>query len=238
MNLLILSDVHANPWALHAVLNDAGPFEHVLFAGDAVNYGPDPRAVTARLRELGAIGVCGNHDHAVAWSSDPRASAAKQPLALAMRGWTRGQLDAADIAWLARLPLHRSVKFDSTSFALYHATPRDPLSDYSLVPTVSDATLSEIVAGVDAQVLIVGHTHLPFVRRSGRVRVVNPGSVGQPLDGDPRASYALWENGEINLRRVTYDVDSAAAALEPVDLPIEMRSRLVETLRRGAVSRE
>lgn len=238
MKLLIVSDTHANPWALDAVLNDAGSVDHVLFAGDAVNYGPDPRSVIARLRELGAIGVCGNHDHAVAWSTDPRASAAKQPIALAMRDWTRGQVDAADVAWLARLPLHLTVKIDATSFALYHATPRDAMFDYSLVPTVGDAYLGEIVGGVDADVLVVGHTHLPFVRQSERVRVVNPGSVGQPLDGDPRASYALWQDGEINLRRVAYDVDSAAAATERVDLPAEMRGSLIETLRRGRVISE
>lgn len=99
MSLLIVSDIHANPWALDAVLKDAGPVEHVLFAGDAVNYGPDPQSVIARLRTLGAIGVCGNHDQAVAWSTDPRASASKQAIALSMRDWTRTQLDAADIAW-------------------------------------------------------------------------------------------------------------------------------------------
>lgn len=237
MKLLIVSDIHANPWALDAVLKDAGSVDHVLFAGDAVNYGPDPRPVIARLRELGAIGVCGNHDHAVAWSTDPRASTAKQPIALAMRDWTRGQLNGADIAWLARLPLHLTVKIEDTSFALFHATPRDSLSDYSLVPTVSDAYLSEIVAGVDADVLVVGHTHLPFARECGRLRIVNPGSVGQPLDGDPRAAYALWQDGEIRSRRVAYDIDAATDAIDRIELPPETRTVLMETLLRGRVER-
>lgn len=238
MKLLIVSDIHANPWALDAVLRDAGSVDHVLFAGDAVNYGPDPRSVIGRLRALGAIGVCGNHDHAVAWSTDPRASASKQPIALSMRDWTRTQLDAADIAWLARLPLHLTVKIDGATFALYHATPRDPLFDYSLVPTLDEARIREIVAGVDADVLIVGHTHLPFTRQVGRLRIVNPGSVGQPLDGDPRAAYAMWQDGEFSLRRVTYDIDAATQALERIELRPETRIRLIETLRRGRVISE
>jgi putative phosphoesterase len=238
MKLLIVSDIHANPWALDAVGADAGAVDHVLFAGDAVNYGPDPRSVIARLRELGAIAVRGNHDHAVAWSTDPRASAAKQPIALAMRGWTRQQLDAADIAWLARLPLHLTVKIGATDFALFHATPGDPLFDYRFVPTLDDAQTSGFVAGVDADVLVLGHTHLPFVQRQKLLTIVNPGSVGQPLDGDPRASYALWQDGEIDLRRVAYDIDSAARAIERVELPTEMRAALVETLCRGVAPHE
>lgn len=234
MRLLIVSDIHANTWAFDAVLADAGPVDHLLFAGDAVNYGPDPRAVIARLRELDAIAVCGNHDHAVAWSTDPRANAAKQAIALAMRGWTRRQLDAVEIAWLARLPLHLTVKLDAARFALCHATPRDPLFDYRFVPTLDDGQAREIVAGVDADILVVGHTHLPFLRRLGRLQIVNPGSVGQPLDKDPRASYALWQDGEINLRRVAYDIDSAARAIERLELPAETRATLVETLRRGS----
>ncbi|MBI5863876.1 MAG: metallophosphoesterase family protein [Planctomycetes bacterium] len=184
------------------------------------------------------IAVCGNHDHAVAWSTDPRASAAKQPIALAMRGWTRQQLDATDISWLARLALHLTVNIGATNFALYHATPRDPLFDYRFVPTLDDGEVNEIVGGVDADVLVVGHTHLPFVRRQRQLTIVNPGSVGQPLDGDTQASYALWQDGEINLRRVAYDIDSAARAIERVELLAEMRAALVETLRCGFAPHE
>jgi predicted phosphodiesterase len=87
--LLLVSDLHANPWALDAVLADAGAVDHVLCAGDLLNYGPEPRAALARVRSMNATVVQGNHDAAVARGSDPRASTAKQCLALAMRDWTR-----------------------------------------------------------------------------------------------------------------------------------------------------
>lgn len=213
MKVLIISDVHANPWALNAVLQDAGRVDHVLCAGDMVSYGADPRATVAALRERGVIAVRGNHDHAVASGADPKASPAKQPVALTMRDWTRSQLDAAAIAWLARLPLHLTWEVGGTRFAVVHATPRDPLYDYHLRPDASSEFIGELTAGIDTDILVVGHTHWPLLRACGDLQIVNPGSVGQPLDGDPRAAYAVWEDGEISLRRAEYDQAAALAAL-------------------------
>lgn len=87
MRLLIISDIHANPWALSAVASDAGPVDAILCAGDFVNYGPDPAPVISWVRSQGVIAVRGNHDHAVAFNADPKASPTKQLLALAMRDW-------------------------------------------------------------------------------------------------------------------------------------------------------
>jgi hypothetical protein len=120
MKVLIISDVHANLWALRAVVHDAGPVDYVLCAGDIVSYGPDPRATLDSLRAQAVIAVRGNHDHAVATRADPQASPAKQPLALAMRDWTRSQLEPADITWLTRLPLrltHEAVELRAEHIA-------------------------------------------------------------------------------------------------------------------------
>ncbi|HEY3245124.1 MAG TPA: metallophosphoesterase family protein [Phycisphaerae bacterium] len=233
MRILMLSDIHANPWAFDAVLGDAGTVDHLLFAGDAVNYGPDPRAVIARLQKRGAISVRGNHDHAVAYVADPRASAAKQSLALAMRDWTRAQLDAGQRTWLARLPLHLIWEIGGVRMALYHGTPHGPLFDYEFVPNLPPRRVKELVCGVEADLLVLGHTHLPFVRPCGHLTIVNPGSVGQPLDGDPRAAYAVWQDGHITLGRVAYDVDAAADALDQTELRPEQRDALSATLRTG-----
>jgi putative phosphoesterase len=222
MRLLILSDVHANPWALDAVGRDAGAVDHILCAGDCVNYGLAPGIVVGWLREHGAIAVRGNHDHAVAFHADPRASPAKQALALAMRDWTRRQLGDDDLLWLTRLPVSLHWELDGTRFVITHATPLEPLYDYRLTPELRDAMLDKIIGHLEADVLIVGHTHLPMMRRHGRLSIVNPGSVGQPLDGDPRASYAIWEDGRVTLRRVEYDLASPLDALSrlPLDAPI------------------
>lgn len=236
MRILMLSDVHANPWALAAVERAGGRFDEVLFAGDAVNYGPRPREVIAWLREKRAICARGNHDHAIAFETDPRASEAKQPLALAMRDWTRQQLSPEDLRWLADLPLTNERKIDGVTFAVCHATLADPLFDYRFTPTASAWLLDEIAAGIQADALVLGHTHLPLIRsRNGSV-VVNPGSVGQPLDGDPRAAFALWEDGRAVLQRAEYDVAAAMAAVRELPLKADQVEALVHMLRAGRIA--
>lgn len=235
MRVLIISDVHANVWALRAVLHDAGAVDHVLCAGDSVNYGPDPRATLDTLRAQGVVAVRGNHDQAVAWATDPRASPAKQPLALALREWTRSQLEPTDSAWLVRLPLRLTWEIAGTRFALLHATARDPLYDYRLRPDAPTELFREATAGVDAEVLVLGHTHWPLVRACGDLHVVNPGSVGQPLDGDPRAAYAIWQDGEMTLRRAAYDQTRMLAAVDRLPIDPPLRDTLGHILRRGRI---
>ena len=236
MRVLILSDIHANPWALRAVEADAGSVDRILFAGDAVNYGPAPGACVDWLDRHGVIGVRGNHDHAVAFAVDPKASPAKEPLALAMRDWTRDQLDPIQAGWLLKLPRKLDCHLAGMKFVLVHGTPVDPLYDYRLQPGVSERLLDELLAGVKANVLVVGHTHLPLLRRHGDLIVVNPGSVGQPLDGDPRAAYAVWEDGAMMLHRVEYDRAEALTRLSSLPLPAPITEEVTRTLRRGAVA--
>lgn len=174
MRILIGSDIHANPWAIHAVERDAGAVDHVLCLGDCVNYGPDPRGVIAWLQDQHAVTVRGNHDHAVANLSDPKANPAKQSLALAMRDWTRDQLDQADLDWLTELPLSLTLELAGTCFSLIHASPSDPLYDYRVTPQASDDLLQEITSPIHADVLLMGHTHLPFHRRLRNLEIVNP----------------------------------------------------------------
>jgi putative phosphoesterase len=237
MRILIVSDIHANPWALDAVERSCGPCDPVLFAGDAVNYGARPREVVAWLRGHAAVAVRGNHDHAVAFSADPRAAASKQSIALAMRDWTRGQLSAEDRHWLGELPLTLEREFAGVTFGLCHATPADPLFDYSVTPTSSDRLLSTITDRMKADVLVLGHTHLPMVRYRGSSILVNPGSVGQPLDGDPRVAYAVWEDRNVSLRRAEYDIEAAIGALRDVPLRPAEREVLARTLRTGRIEK-
>lgn len=233
MRILVISDVHANSWALRAAVRDAGPVDHVLCAGDTISYGPDPRGALDLLRDCGVIAVRGNHDQAVASGADPRASPAKQPLALALRDWTRSALEPADVAWLARRPIRMVWEGGGTRFAVVHATPRDPLYDYRLRPDAPEDFVREVTAGTDADVLVVGHTHWPLLRTQGRLQIVNPGSVGQPLDGDPRAAYAVWEDGRISLRRVTYEQAPVLAALSRLPIERPLRDALGKLLRRA-----
>lgn len=236
MRILILSDIHANPWALAAVEQDAERFDHVICAGDTVNYGPAPGATVAWLRQRGAIVVRGNHDHAVAFHADPKASPAKQPLALAMRDWTRAQLGPTELSWLARLPLSVQWEISGVLFAVTHATPIDPLYDYRMTPRGCDAILSEVAGKVEADVLVMGHTHFPLVCRHGNLQIVNPGSLGQPLDGDVRAPYVLWEDGVIHARRVQYDMEPLLGALRQLPVDAAVRDDLVAMLQQASIS--
>lgn len=233
MRILLISDVHANPWALNAVLSDAGDVDHVIFAGDSVNYGPAPVEALVILRRLEPTVVQGNHDAAVSQGTDPRASPGKQPIALAMRNWTKDQVNSDDLAWLRALPTTDSFTAGKTRFQVVHATPRDHLYDYRLTPRVDQELIREFIDGISASVLVVGHTHLPFVRQFNGITLVNPGSVGQPLDGDPRASYAIWENGHTKLARVHYDRAQALSALDQLPVPVAMIATLQNILLHG-----
>jgi putative phosphoesterase len=236
MRILIVSDIHANPWALAAVEKDAGQFDHVVCSGDTVNYGPAPGVAVTWMRERGAIAVRGNHDHAVAFHADPKASPAKQPLALAMRDWTRAELSPGEITWLARLPLRVHWEIGGAHFEVTHATPIDPLYDYRLTPQSCDAILDEVAHNVRADVLVVGHTHFPLVRRHGGLQIVNPGSLGQPLDGDVRAPYALWQDGVIHLRRAEYNMTPVLNAIGQLPVDAAVRDDLMVMLQEASIS--
>lgn len=226
MRILILSDLHGNTWALEAILRAAGPVEAVLFAGDAVNYGPSPRGVLAWLRRAGAVAVRGNHDHAVAFGGDPKAAPRKALLAQACLDWTRKALRPEDLAYLRSLPLYAVWAADHTRFALVHGSLQDPLYDYRLDPQAGEEALLEAAESLRAEVVVFGHTHLPFVRRIGRKLFVNPGSAGQPLDGDPRASFALYEGGEVRLYRVGYNLEGLLEALKVLPLEAQLKEEL------------
>lgn len=233
MRVLILSDVHANPWALRAIEADAGDVDRVIFAGDAVNFGPDPAACIRWLDAHGATRVRGNHDHAVAFAVPPRSAPSKRALALVMRDWTRGQLSPEEIGWLIALPKTAAFEIAGARFSLVHGTPLDPLYDYRLQPGISEDLLEELVGSIVADFLIVGHTHLPLLRSHKSLRILNPGSAGQPLDGDPRAAYAIWRDGAIELRRVAYDQRELIVALGALPLSKSHTDDLIYILQRG-----
>jgi protein phosphatase len=140
-------------------------------------------------------------------------------------------LSEEDKHFLRDLPLTASVERDQRRFFLCHATPSDPLFAYC--PPDSRAWVDEIAA-VDADVILVGHTHLPFVRRIGNRTVVNPGSLGQPKDGAPDASYAVWQDGEFTLRKMKYPVDRTVAKIADLPLPTEITAALRHLLETGS----
>jgi predicted phosphodiesterase len=234
MKLLILSDIHANWPALQAVIAAEPNVDGVICLGDLVNYGPHPVECVnwARKNVSPDWIVQGNHDRALGSNEDPRCSAPFRELAATMQTYTAARLDASAKSWLAGLPLTRTLNIGNARCFLCHAIPSDPLYGYLQAKEPRVRWESEVKVAGSPDFLLIGHTHHPHISFINSTLVVNPGSVGQPKDGAPGASYALWDNGEVKLRRATYDMqvvvrDLATAAPEPV------ARQLAQTIRTG-----
>jgi len=197
------------------------------------SYGPHPREVVDFVRHRATLVVRGNHDNALTRGVDCRCAPASKPLAEATRAVHRTLLSGAELQWLGGLPLTASLREGGRTFYAVHASPRDHLFRYTIVPTAPYAHVQRQVSGVKADYVLLGHTHFPMVRRAGRRLVVNPGSVGQPRDGDPRAAYALIEDGEVTLKRAAYDVERTVGDLERLPLEPAVVERLSAILRAG-----
>ena len=200
MKILLVADIHSNWPALRAIDET---FDVCLFAGDLVDYGTDPVPCIEWARENVHSGVRGNHDHAVAQRIPVRKKSGLSRLAAFTRPQHWDVLRPPHLKYLARLPVTRRVVLDETTFYLVHATPRDPFDEY--LKEDEDGWL-ERLQDVQADFVCVGHSHTPFSIDLGETTVINPGSVGQPRDGDPRASYCIIEDGVVSLRRVEYDI--------------------------------
>jgi putative phosphoesterase len=226
----VLSDIHGNLAALEAVL--AQPHDALVCLGDLVGYGPEPAACVRRICAAAAFVVQGNHDRALGEAVPPGCSRRFEALAEALAPVGRAQLEGHERAWLAALPRTATVHCDGLRCLLVHATPAEPLYRY----LGSDAAeWAGEVAGVDTDVVLVGHTHLQFALMAGGRRVTNPGSVGQPKDGDPRAAFAVLEDGAVRLDRVSYDIERTTTALARTGADPTAVAVLSELLRTGRV---
>lgn len=215
MKLLVLSDIHGNWPALEAVIRTEKRIDGFICLGDIVNYGPHPAQCVAWVEEHIFPGwiVKGNHDRALGCGEDPRCSAPYREMAAAMQAYTAKQLSAEAKSYLAGLPTMASQVVDKSNVMFCHAAPSDPL--YAYIPKeYARQWTDEVVLARNPDFLFVGHTHHPFIRQFGDTTVVNPGSVGQPKDGDPRASFVLWRDGVVELRRAEYDVRSVVRDLQ------------------------
>jgi len=239
MTILLLSDIHANIEALEAVLQQATGHDTVWFLGDIVGYGPDPQACVDRLRDLQPEHwLAGNHD----WAAVGRMDVAEfNPEARRAAHWTRRSLDAPARDWLwGREPLAAAGEPPAL---LVHGSPRHPIWEYVLDASVA----MDSFAHFEQRIAFFGHTHVPTLyeeRVDGALRhpveegtpvdlasgrwLVNPGSVGQPRDGDPRASYAVYDPVALSVtfHRVPYPVAATQDKIVKAGLPGRLAQRL------------
>lgn len=227
MKILLLADIHAN-WPALAAIDET--FDVCLFLGDLVEYGADPVPCIDWVRQHVHAAVRGNHDHATSQRVATSGNAGCRRLASVTRQQHQQVLTPGHLKFLARLPVTSTLELDGRSFYLVHATPRDPMDEYlGYDPEAWAARL----AGIEADFVCVGHTHVPLDLQIGKTRLINPGSVGQPRDGDPRAAYVVVENGRVEFRRRAYDVERAIQRLREVGLDSESVDIAADMLRSG-----
>ena len=208
MRVLLISDIHSNWVALSAIQEQ---FDLCLCLGDLVDYGLAPVPVVDWVMTHAQVTVRGNHDHAVAQRVPARPGSGFRELACLTRPQHWELLQNRQLKYLSRLPLTSTLEIDGLRYYLVHASPRDPLDEYVLD---GEAGWRQRVEGIEADLICVGHTHVQSLLDLGSMRVLNPGSVGQPRDLDPRAAYAIIDNGKIELRRVEYDIEAALQQME------------------------
>jgi len=237
MGIAILSDIHANLAALRAVLDHAGDVDAIWCLGDTVGYGPMPNECIAKLRDYDTEAVAGNHDLAAVGKmatdefNDAAAEAAR---------WTAEQLSSSSRVFLGSLPLIR----ESGEFTLVHGSIRWPIWEYLLSAEQAQAQFDL----QETPYSLVGHTHVPAVwtadestqRLTAQIEdgttvelgdaklILNPGGVGQPRDGDPRAAYAVYDvgTGTVTFHRVKYDIEETQGAMQEARLPQWLIERL------------
>ena len=240
MRYLIIGDIHGNLAAFEAVLQDVeakGEFDEIWCLGDIVGYGPEPRGCIELLRRYKHTSIAGNHDWAAIGRID--ISDFNPDAAMACR-WTAKQLTAEDTNYLQNLPL----TLERDDFTLVHGSPRQPIWEYLLSVNRAHANFNYF----DTSFCFVGHSHIPLVFGQDKVGtcfetrifdelrlslesnrlIINPGSVGQPRDGDPRASYAIYNSSAQIIRhyRVDYDVASTQKKMMEHGLPLSLVFRL------------
>jgi predicted phosphodiesterase len=238
MRVAVLSDIHSNLHALEAVLADVDrqAVDEIWCLGDVVGYGPRPNECVNLVRARAALCLCGNHDLAVLGALDTVDFSGDAGMAAR---WTQTVLGADEAAWLRELePLG-----ERPGVELFHGSPRDPVWDYVLTEQIALISIVETTAPL----ILVGHSHIALafswngealtgglapdgtdVELAGRRWLVNPGSVGQPRDGDPRAAWALIddETGRAAFRRIPYGIDRTQAEILEQGLPETLALRL------------
>ncbi len=240
MRYAIIADIHANLPAFSAVLEDVkhrGGVDEVWCLGDVVGYGPDPHQCLELLCQYTHVCVAGNHDLAAIGKLD---TADFNPDAATACHWTAQQLSTEDIRYLENLP-PVSQRGD---FTMVHGSPREPIWEYLL----STSSARENLAYFQSQFCLVGHSHVPLIFECGENSactvsefpedavlilgknrlIINPGGVGQPRDGDPRASYAIYDSeaGSISHHRVPYDIGVTQKKMMEYRLPVRLVRRL------------
>lgn len=242
MRYLVISDIHANLVAFETVLADAeGKYDKIWCLGDVVGYGPYPNECVELLNNFDHLCIAGNHDWAVLDKLDVEEFNANARFAVL---WTRDQLTPENLTYLNNLPVHI---LEDEVFTLVHGSPRHPIWEYILYPKIAHINFEHF----ETPYCFVGHTHSPMVfieasvpdticqavvpdpdlhmqKLNSQRLIINPGSVGQPRDGDARAAYGILdtETMEFQIKRVQYHISKVQEEMKSHNFPPKLWNRL------------
>ena len=228
MKLLLISDIHGNKEALDAVLKV--PHDEVICLGDIADYGPSPAECIDTLRSRNIETVLGNHDAAVGTGIDCGCGYKYKHLSISTREYTWSCLEEEHLTFLRQLPFKVEKVVDGHRLYFTHGSPRSNF-EY-ILPETSDTEILEMLDGVNADILFTGHSHKAMIREVNDVMLINPGSVGQPRDGNPLASCAVFDSEtlEAEIIRCEYDLESTCRCISE---KMSNSEELVSILKRG-----
>ncbi|MCE4614268.1 MAG: metallophosphatase family protein [Desulfurococcales archaeon] len=245
MKVLVISDIHGNSIALKEVIK-RNEFDELWVLGDLVDYGPDPGGVIDLIKELKPkFIVRGNHDHAAAFNVDCGCGPATHELSTVTREKiTLQSLSKNELKWLSEIPLTLETELDGSNYYIVHGSPSNPLYGYLYYYT-GKTLLEDSLQGLGFRdngenTLVHGHTHYQGSMHYKNMLLINPGSVGQPRDGDSRAAYLVIEKGSQGdrfiLGRIKYDIENVVKQVKTFDLPEWAVKQLTYILRNGKVA--
>ena len=224
-NVAIIADIHSNIIALQEVMKRISYGDIVLFAGDLVGYNPWPNECIKLIQKKGIRSVIGNHDAAIVNGSYD----SMNPQAKLALHYTRQIISDENMEYLNTLSKKLTIQVEDVIFCVYHGSPLFPLKQY-VYPWTPKSTLRTFIDMVEGDILILGHTHIPMLFNFNNKLLINPGSVGQPRDKNPQASYMILqiEDTKINVEhhRVDYNVDVVMSKIIEVGLPTFLAHRL------------
>ncbi len=245
MKILVISDVHSNLEALISVLEE--DFDKIVFLGDGVDYGPDPVDTLNLLIEKTFIYIMGNHDNANAYHTDCRCSEKMHTISVHSRQlYTIKMLEEKHLEFLRKQSPMKYFTLDGINFLAAHATIRNPLYNY-IYPCDTDENFQKELSESphylymnygeknNPDIILLGHTHIPFIKNYKGKIVLNPGSVGQPRDGLWMASYAIINDGNLILKRKKYPVEKTIEKTKKLPLPDEDKEKLIFILKNGTL---
>jgi len=225
MRILAIADIHANYAALERVLEEAPEYDLIICSGDIVGYGPSPNECIEALRKENTICVKGNHDHAmVSGETIYLNGVAKEAISI-----QNDVILDTNLKWLRKLPEYSSTLLEEKKTYIVHGSPKQPYREYLHPENIqNNATNLHNITG--SQLIFLGHTHIPVIHPTANGLIINPGSVGQPRDGNPMASYMhieLDESLRVSHGRIEYNIDQVTEKMEKLGFPSSLAIRLI-----------